>query len=92
MKNDELKHYGVLGMKWGVRKERTQTKTSTTDKSEKVKKIAKRGATVASVVLAAYGGYKVNEFLNSCSFTVNGKSVSRKEFASAVKAVAKSLS
>ena len=28
MENDELKHYGVPGMKWGVRKQRTIPKAS----------------------------------------------------------------
>lgn len=62
------------------------------DSKTKIKKAVKVGAAATGVALAAYGGYKVNELLNSATYTVNGKTVSRKEFVAAVRAVAKSLS
>lgn len=61
-------------------------------RKQNLKRAAKIGATVAAGCLAAYGGYKLNEFINSASYTVNGKSVSRQEFSAAVKMVVKSLS
>lgn len=60
--------------------------------NDKIKRAAKIGAAVAGATLAAYGGYKVSEFLNSCTYTLNGKQVSRSEFTTAIKTVAKSIS
>ena len=63
-----LKHYGVMGMKWGVRKQ-PETKGGIKKRKKltnKQKKILKRTAIgagiVAGTLLAAYGGYKLNNF------------------------------
>lgn len=97
----ELCHHGVKGMKWGVRKKSPRSYVSdnpkrkssnvANSKVDRIKKAVKIGAAASAVVLATYGGYKVSNFLNSCSYTVNGKSVSKKEFMSAMSTVAKSL-
>lgn len=64
-----LMHYGVPGMKWGVRKaptvvgrrQRYRTKDESSyrkKKSSTVKKVAIGAAIVGGTALAAYGGYK----------------------------------
>ncbi len=58
----ELKHYGVLGMKWGVRKDRggaSTSKRSTKTKEERAsrnQKIIKIGASVAAGLLSGSFG------------------------------------
>ena len=66
---DYLMHYGVPGMKWGVRKQRvTSGKTkrrsskgsmSEEDKKARRRRNAKIAAGVAGVALAAYGAHKI---------------------------------
>lgn len=62
-----LTHYGVLGMKWGVRKDTTAKSTKKKQEknkpflSPKQKGVLILGATVAAAALAAYGVYKLNE-------------------------------
>ena len=66
---NELKHYGVLGMKWGVRKQPEHSNILRRNQKEeppkqrgltdKQKKILKIGAISAETALAAYGGYKL---------------------------------
>lgn len=64
---DELYHYGVKGMKWGVRKQRESVggQRSYSDghyneqrRAKIKKKVAKVGAAVALTAVAAYGAYK----------------------------------
>lgn len=78
MTSEELRHYGVKGMKWGRRKAvsvtgnvRTGRNTSQVDRNSpeakaariaKAKKVAKIGAAVAGTALAAYGGYKLAKY------------------------------
>lgn len=60
--NNELKHYGVLGMKWGVHKDRgrgSSSKRKTKTKEERAsrnQKIIKVGASVAVGLLASNFG------------------------------------
>lgn len=42
MASNELKHYGVLGMKWGIRKDRVSTDRTKRAKLTKAEKKAKR--------------------------------------------------
>lgn len=66
MGDNELMHYGVKGMKWGVRKaKRSASKDGSAAKmkkkglSDKQKRAIKIGAVAAASVLVAYGGYKL---------------------------------
>ena len=58
-------HYGIKGMKWGIRHDRHKTnrlsnRQGLSDKSKKrLKTAAKVGAIAVGVGLAAYGGYKL---------------------------------
>nr|DAT41092.1 MAG TPA: Structural protein [Caudoviricetes sp.] len=71
---DYLMHYGVPGMKWGVRKQRvtsgkTNRRSAKSSMSEEDKKARRRrnmkiAAGVAGVVLAAYGAHKFKDFVN----------------------------
>lgn len=65
-----LAHYGVIGMKWGVRKDEvggnTRSKSSDTHQekrklTDKQKKYLKIAAISAATVLAVYGGYKLSQ-------------------------------
>lgn len=70
----ELYHYGVKGMKWGIRrdrdkKSRKQSKRTSEDESQsglhltdKQKRAIKIGLAVAGVALATYGAYKLGAF------------------------------
>lgn len=67
----ELYHYGVKGMKWGVRKEyeshprekaKVEDKTKRTGLSDKAKRRIVIGAAAAATVLAAYGLYRIGAF------------------------------
>lgn len=75
---DYLMHYGVPGMKWGVRKQRvtsgkTNRRSSKSSMSEEDKKARRRrnmtiAAGVAGVVLAAYGAHKFKDFVNDTNW------------------------
>lgn len=75
---DYLMHYGVPGMKWGVRKRRVTTgktnrRLSKSSMSEEDKKARRRrnmkiAAGVAGVVLAAYGAHKLKDFVNDTNW------------------------
>lgn len=60
MSNRYLMHYGVKGMKWGVRHDREKSlKKNRFKLSEKQKRYIKTGLIVAGASLALYGSYKL---------------------------------
>lgn len=73
MTENELYHFGVKGMKWGVRRNRSLStgnqKKASSNKSEaqarreKIKKAAIIGTAVVGTTLAAYGTYKASKYL-----------------------------
>lgn len=75
---DYLIHYGVPGMKLGVRKQRvtrgkTNRRSAKSSMSEEDKKARRRrnmkiAAGVAGVVLAAYGAHKFKDFVNDTNW------------------------
>lgn len=84
--NNYLYHYGVKGMKWGVRKEykpvgrrRSNSKAESKENSkkgltDKQKRAIKIGATAAAATLAAYDGYKLYKSGKLDGFIKSGKS------------------
>ena len=70
MNDNYLIHYGVKGMKWGVRHDpiATGNKKSSFTLSNKQKKILKRvaigAAITGGILLASYGAVKVNDIRN----------------------------
>lgn len=60
---DELNHYGVKGMKWGVRHDKPKNNAGRFSLSDNQKKWIKRGAILAGTSLAVYGGYKLYKFV-----------------------------
>lgn len=75
---DYLMHYGIPGMKWGVRKQRVtsgksnrrsaKNSMSDADKKARRRRNAKIAAGVVGVALAAYGAYKFNDFVNTNNY------------------------
>ena len=73
MTENELYHFGVKGMRWGVRRNRSlskeRPKKASSNKSEaqarrqKIKKAAIIGTAVVGTTLAAYGAYKASKYL-----------------------------
>ena len=73
MTENELYHFGVKGMKWGIRRNRSlptgnskkasSNKTEAQARKEKIKKAAIIGTAVVGTALAAYGTYKASKYL-----------------------------
>ncbi len=68
--DEYLEHFGVKGMKWGHRKERTSygvgrrkngRKGLTDEQKKKLKRVAIGVGVAAGIGAAAYGGYKLNK-------------------------------
>lgn len=80
----ELYHWGVKGMKWGVRRfqkkdgsltpagkkryDDPQTKSEQEQKKSRAKKVAIASAAIAGTALAAFGAYKLNKAINDKAF------------------------
>lgn len=87
---DELYHYGVKGMRWGIRKKydphprkksskqkrHIRKEKSLTDKQKKYIKI---GAAAATTALAVYGGYKLYKSGNLDGIIDKGKNILGKD-------------
>lgn len=79
---DYLTHYGIPGMKWGVRKQRVTSgkakrRSSKDSMSEEDRKARRRrnmkitagvAGGVAAAALAAYGAYKFKDFVNDANW------------------------
>lgn len=63
----ELSHYGVKGMRWGIRKEYSSSgsKKPRRGLTEKQKTYIKRGAVIAGTALALYGGYNLYKYIGN---------------------------
>lgn len=80
--SDELYHYGVKGMKWGVRKKQDHKSGRTSNKkkdenkekqkglTDKQKKAIKIGAIAVASTLVVIGGYKVYKKYNGKSYGI----------------------
>lgn len=75
--NDELYHYGVPGMKWGVKKTASKTSSSYKSRSTETKqkpKLSKKakiaiGATAAGVALAGIGTVLAKDVIQKAYIT-----------------------
>lgn len=80
--DDFLAHYGVKGMKWGVRKDSTKSSSATSEapvrdsrgrlslKNPKVRNAAIAGATLTALVVAGYVAHKYDLPVSSLSSSV----------------------
>lgn len=85
--DDELEHYGVLGMKWGVRRYQNKDGSLTSSgkrhakEQKSVKKYIYIGSAVAVSGLAIYGGYRYAKFIKDKNVSIaieNGKKYAAK--------------
>lgn len=85
VRKNQLKHYGVLGMRWGHRKTPEKSvgirrkKSQKEDSSDKRKKYLKMGVAAVATGLAVYGGYKLYKSGNFDKIISKGTSVLKTE-------------